>query len=80
MFNMFALIMVNTATKEREAKERPNQLNRELLATQKLLRQASTQAERVRIVRNIHDLLGHHLSALSINLQVASRITQGEAK
>jgi signal transduction histidine kinase len=80
MFNMFALIMVNTATKEREAKERANQLNRELLATQKLLRQASTQAERVRIAQNIHDLLGHHLTALSINLQVASRITQGEAK
>lgn len=80
MFNIFALIMVNTATNERQAKERANQLNRELLATQKLLSQASKQAERVRIARNIHDLLGHHLTALTINLQVASRITQGEAK
>jgi two-component system sensor histidine kinase DesK len=80
MFNIFALIMVNTATKEREAKELANQLNRELLATKELLSQASKQAERVRIARNIHDLLGHHLTALTINLQVASRITQGEAK
>jgi signal transduction histidine kinase len=80
MFNIFALIMVNTATKERQAKEHANQLNRELLTTQKLLSQASKQAERVRIARNIHDLLGHHLTALTINLQVASRITQGEAK
>jgi two-component system sensor histidine kinase DesK len=80
MFNIFALIMVNTASKERQAKEYANQLNRELLATQKLLSQASKQAERVRIARNIHDLLGHHLTALTINLQVASRITQGEAK
>lgn len=80
MFNIFALIMVDTATKERQAKEHANQLNRELIATQKLLSQASKQAERVRIARNIHDLLGHHLTALTINLQVASRITQGEAK
>ena len=80
MFNIFALIMVNTADKEREAKEHANQLNRELLATQKLLSQASKQAERVRIARNIHDLLGHHLTALTINLQVASRITEGDAK
>ncbi|MBU3004296.1 sensor histidine kinase [Paraglaciecola arctica] len=80
MFNIFALIMVNTANKERQAKEHANQLNRQLLATQKLLSQANKQAERVRIARNIHDLLGHHLTALTINLQVASRISQGEAK
>lgn len=80
MFNIFALIMVNTAEKERQSKEHANQLNRELLATQNLLSQASQQEERVRIARNIHDLLGHHLTALTINLQVASRITEGEAK
>jgi signal transduction histidine kinase len=34
----------------------------------------------VRIARNIHDLLGHHLTALTINLQVASRISDGEAR
>ncbi len=80
MFNLFALIMMNTAIKERRAREQANQLNRELLATQSLLRQASQQAERGRIARNIHDLLGHHLTALTINLQVASRIVEGEAK
>ena len=80
MFNIFALIMVNTAEKERQSKEHANQLNRELLATQNLLSQASQQEERVRIARNIHDLLGHHLTALTINLQVASRITEGDAK
>ena len=72
--------MVDTAMRERKAREQANRLNRELLATQSLLGQATRQAERVRIARNIHDLLGHHLTALSINLQVASRITGGEAK
>jgi two-component system, NarL family, sensor histidine kinase DesK len=80
MFNIFALIMVNTAMSERLAKERANQLNRQLMATQLLLSQATKQAERTRIARDIHDLLGHHLTALSINLQVAARITQGEAQ
>jgi len=72
-FNLFALIMVNTALKEKQAREKVEQVNRELVSTQQLLNQASKQAERVRIARNIHDLLGHHLTALTINLQVASR-------
>jgi two-component system sensor histidine kinase DesK len=80
MFNFFALVMMNTTIKESKAREQANQLNRELLATQSLLTQASQQAERVRIARNIHDLLGHHLTALTINLQVVARITDGEAK
>lgn len=80
MFNLFALVMMNTMINERKAKESADQLNRELMATQLLLAQATKQAERVRIARNIHDLLGHHLTALAINLQVAERITQGEAK
>ena len=45
MFNIFALFMINTANTERQAKERANQLNCELIATQKLLSQASKQAE-----------------------------------
>ncbi|MDC0603133.1 histidine kinase [Aliiglaciecola sp.] len=79
-FNLFALVMVNATIKEKRATEAANELNRELVATQTLLSEASKQAERVRIARNIHDLLGHHLTALTINLQVASRITEGEAQ
>ncbi|GAA0855774.1 sensor histidine kinase [Aliiglaciecola litoralis] len=79
-FNLFSLVMVNATIKEQRAREATNELNRKLIATQSLLSEASKQAERVRIARNIHDLLGHHLTALTINLQVASRITQGEAQ
>jgi hypothetical protein len=74
MFNLFALIMMNTAIKERRAREQANQLNRELLATHSLLRQASQQAAMDKISHKINDLLGDHLTALTINLQVASRI------
>lgn len=79
-FNLFALIMMNTVLKEQQARAEAEEKNRELLATQELLSQASKQAERTRIARNIHDLLGHHLTALSINLQVAQRKTEGEVR
>jgi signal transduction histidine kinase len=79
-FNMFAIIMVNTAKNEREAREEAQDMNRRLISTQALLSEATKQNERVRIARNIHDLLGHHLTALTINLQVASIKSEGEVK
>lgn len=72
-FNLFALVMVTTAIKEKASREKVEMINLELRSTQQLLGQAAEQAERVRIARNIHDLLGHHLTALTINLQVAGR-------
>lgn len=72
-FNLFSLVMVNSRIKERDARLAVEESNRQLIATQSLLNEAVKQGERVRIARNIHDLLGHHLTALTINLQVASR-------
>jgi signal transduction histidine kinase len=34
----------------------------------------------LRIARDLHDLIGHHLTALSINLEVASHLVDGQAK
>ena len=78
-FNLFAMMMSRAAIRETHAREKADQLNRELVSAQQLLRQASQQDERLRIARNIHDLLGHHLTALSINLQVAAHKSEGEA-
>ena len=72
-FNLFAIIMVNATIKEKNARQKAEQMNLELQSTYQLLQQAAGQMERTRIARNIHDLLGHHLTALTINLQVASR-------
>jgi len=79
-FHLFAMLSSITAKEAEEANESTQRLNRELLATQKLLEQASRESERTRIARDLHDLLGHHLTALTINLQVAGHITEGEAK
>ncbi|RUO64740.1 sensor histidine kinase [Idiomarina ramblicola] len=72
-FNLFSIVTMGTRMRETKALEREQAINRELRATQMLLQEASKQNERTRIARNIHDLIGHHLTALSINLQVASR-------
>ena len=79
-FHLFALLSSGNALAADAAREEVEALNRELVATQELLAEASRQGERTRIARDLHDLLGHHLTALSINLQIAERISDGEAR
>jgi signal transduction histidine kinase len=62
-----------------EERERQRQLNAELRATRALLAESSRIAERMRIARELHDLVGHHLTALSLNLEVASHLAEGAA-
>jgi len=50
----------------------------ELRATRDLLAQSSRLAERVRISRELHDLLGHHLTALNLHLEVLSHLAEGQ--
>ena len=40
---------------------------------------ACASHERSRIARDLHDLLGHNLAALSLNLEIASHFAEGEA-
>ena len=79
-FHLFALLTTRNIQQAETARDRAETLNRELLATQHLLSEASRQGERTRIARDLHDLLGHHLTALTINLQIAERLSDGEAK
>ena len=79
-FHLFAVFMNYETVKAEKASQEAIRLNKELQATQQLLSEASRQNERTRIARDLHDLLGHHLTALIINLQVAGHLTEGEAK
>lgn len=79
-FHIFALFSMRNTQIAEQARSDVEALNRELLATQHLLSEASRQGERTRIARNLHDLLGHHLTALTIQLQIAERLTEGEAQ
>jgi signal transduction histidine kinase len=53
--------------------------NAELMDTQALLSDETRMAERLRISRELHDIVGHHLAGLSINLQLASHLVEGPA-
>jgi len=80
LFHAFALITTRRTIGERELREQTAALNRELIATRDLLSQSTRQSERLRIARELHDLLGHHMTALILNLEVASHISEGESK
>ncbi|NVK55073.1 MAG: sensor histidine kinase [Alteromonadaceae bacterium] len=79
-FNLFALVMMESRNQAEQEKQRAEQANRELRALQDLMQQASRKEERTRIARDIHDLVGHHLTGLSLHLQVASRTVPAEQK
>ena len=76
----FSYVMSLLGSRQQLAKEELRKLNSELRATQVLLADSSRINERLRISRELHDLIGHHLTALSLNLEVASHITEGKAK
>ena len=78
-FQMFAMATSSLTVRERTAREELARANAELLATQALLAEDSRVAERLRISRDLHDTIGHHLTALSLQLEVASRLSSGQA-
>lgn len=71
LFNLAILVIGFAVLSERREKERSEKLLRELQATQYLLSEAAKQDERLHISRDLHDQVGHHLTALSLQLEVA---------
>jgi signal transduction histidine kinase len=55
-------------------RRRLSQLNAELKGSQVLLMESGRLAERLRISRELHDSLGHHLTSLSLQLEVAEHL------
>jgi len=68
------------ARQQADAREEQRRLNAELRATRALLAESSRLTERMRISRELHDLLGHHLTALSLNLEVATHLSEGRTQ
>lgn len=67
------------AQRQTQAREELRVVNSELRATQLLLAEGERASERLRISRELHDVVGHHLTALSLNLEVASHLVAGKA-
>lgn len=79
-FQLFAYSSSQARLSERQSRLIQEQLNQQLIATRALLSQASEQQERLRISRDLHDILGHQLTALSVQLEVLSHTAPEELK
>jgi signal transduction histidine kinase len=77
--SLFAFMSGVVALRQNVARDALRKVNSELRATQALLADNTRIAERVRIARELHDLVGHHLTALTLNLEVATHLVDGRA-
>ena len=77
--SLFAFMSSVVALRQHTARDELRMVNSELHATQALLAENTRIAERVRIARELHDLVGHHLTALTLNLEVATHLANGKA-
>lgn len=77
--SLFAYMTGVVTLRQHIARDALRKVNSELLATQALLAENTRIAERVRIARELHDLVGHHLTALTLNLEVATHLADGKA-
>ena len=77
---LFALGVASLAAREAQAREELAQANAQLRAAQALLADREREAERLRIARELHDSVGHHLTALSLNLEAAGHVAEAPAR
>ncbi len=70
-FQAFAVMTAALAKAESRAREDQARINAELVSTRELLRESGKLGERVRISRELHDSVGHHLTALCLHLEAA---------
>jgi signal transduction histidine kinase len=70
----FAVVGGMLLAKEAAARNELLLLNVELSSTRELLKESSRAEERLHIARELHDVLGHHLAALSIQLEHAIHV------
>jgi signal transduction histidine kinase len=66
--------------REAQARAELARVHAELLATRELFADSTRTAERLRIARELHDALGHQLTALNLQLELARNIADRQAK
>lgn len=72
-FQLFAFVVCKRMQKEQEAKEALQLAHSQLSATQSLLSQSIAKQERLQLARELHDDVGHQITSLIVNLDVARR-------
>jgi signal transduction histidine kinase len=80
MLQIFGFSAIESALREVKAKEELSAINQELVATRFMLKESSQRKERLRISRDLHDVIGHQLTALALNLEVSRHKVPDEFK
>lgn len=69
----FAVLLMRGARRAEEMADQLRATNAELLTTRTLLAESARDQERLRLSRELHDVAGHGLTALKLNLDSMSR-------
>lgn len=80
VFQAMALTTSLIAMRELRTRRELEVVNAELTATRDQLADRTRAAERGRIARELHDTIGHNLTALSLHLELAGHRCDGEAR
>lgn len=68
-FQGFAALTAHYARTTAESRDALARVNADLLATRALLADSARDAERLRVARELHDVAGHKLTAMTLNLR-----------
>lgn len=77
-FQWFGALVMWKARREREARRELAIAHAELRAASALMATMSRDAERLRIARDLHDVVGHHLTVLALELEVSRHLVSGD--
>jgi signal transduction histidine kinase len=72
-FQLFAAMASHAMKRARANADELREVNANLLATRSLLAESARESERLRLSRELHDVSGHKLTALKLNLTVLSK-------
>ncbi|HUQ09699.1 MAG TPA: sensor histidine kinase [Steroidobacteraceae bacterium] len=72
-FQLFATLTAWYARRSQEIAAQLRETNAHLLATRSLLEESARDHERLRLARELHDVAGHKLTALKLNLTALQR-------
>ncbi|HMK23680.1 MAG TPA: histidine kinase [Terriglobales bacterium] len=79
-FQLLAFFVFHTMAREAAVRTELAATNAELRALQEILAESTRMAERLRLAHELHDALGHRLTALTLNLEALVQCTHGPEK
>lgn len=69
-FQAFAAVVTAALARAERTADELRRVNAELLVTRSLLAESARDGERLRVSRELHDVVGHRLTALTLNLEL----------